>query len=102
MTMWIVAALLGLAAVMQLAVHTAPDIHDAPLKEKARRVKIAGLSLLCGYLSWAAYLGHTLHPWLLFGIVLSVLAEMGFAINRLFPSENNELRGRRGSDEGRA
>lgn len=95
--MWIVAALLGLAAFMQLAVHTAPDIHDAPLKEKARRVKIAALSLLCSYFGWAAYLGHSLHPWLLLGILLSVLAELGFAINRLFPTENNELRSREGS-----
>lgn len=92
MTIWVIALLLGLAALLQFAVHTAPDIHDAPLKAKARRVKIAALSLLCGYFGWAAFLEHWLHPWLLVGVLLSALAEVGFAVNRLFPSENNDLR----------
>ncbi|SDI78386.1 hypothetical protein [Variovorax sp. OV700] len=89
--MWVLAVLLGLAALLQLAVHVAPDIHDAPLRGKARRIKIAALSLLCGYFGWAAFLGHREHPWLLLALVLACLAEMGFAINRLFPGENNRL-----------
>lgn len=92
--MWVLAVLLGLAALLQLAVHSAPDIHDAPLRGKARRVKIAALSLLCGYFGWAAFLGHREHPWLLLALILAGLAELGFAINRLFPSQNNRLLGR--------
>ncbi|MET3916248.1 hypothetical protein ABID97_003030 [Variovorax sp. OAS795] len=93
--MWALAVLLGLAALLQLAVQLAPDIHDAPLRGKARRIKIAALSLLCGYFGWAAFLGHREHPWLLLALVLACLAELGFAINRLFPAENNRLRGAR-------
>ena len=91
MMLWLIALLLGLAAVMQLAVHVAPDLHDAPLKRKARRVKIAGLSLLCGYFGWSAWAGQALHPWLAIGMLLSALAELGFTINRLFPHAHGEL-----------
>jgi hypothetical protein len=93
--MWFLAVLLGLAALLQLAVHVAPDIHDAPLRGKARRVKIAALMLLCGYFGWAATLGHQEHPWLQLALVVACLAELGFAINRLFPGQNDRLRGRK-------
>ncbi|BEP42997.1 MULTISPECIES: hypothetical protein [unclassified Variovorax] len=92
--MWLLAVLLGLAALLQFAVHTAPDIHDAPLRGKARRVKIAALSLLCGYFGWAAFLGQREHPWLLLAVALAAISELGFAINRLFPGQNNRLHGR--------
>ena len=93
---WVLAVLLGLAALLQLAVHTAPDIHDAPLRSKARRVKIAALSLLSGYFGWSAFLSYPEHPWLLLALVLLSLAELGFAINRLFPAQNNRLHSRGG------
>lgn len=93
---WALAVLFGLAALLQLAVHAAPDIHEAPLRARARRVKIAALMLLCAYFVWSASQGHRDHPWLLFALLLACLSELGFTTERLFPGKNN----RRHCDKG--
>lgn len=84
---WSLAVLFALAALLQFAVHAAPDIHDAPLRGNARRIKIAGLCLLCGYLGWAGAIGVRHQPWLLLALLILCLAELASAIARLFPAE---------------
>jgi Na+/H+ antiporter NhaD/arsenite permease-like protein len=88
---WAIAAVIAIAAVLQLAVERAPDIHDPPLKASARRIKIAALVIVSGYVGYAAWLGDAVQSVLGVGLALGSLAECLFAINRLFPELNNEL-----------
>jgi len=96
--MWTLTVLFACSAVLQLAVHIAPDIHDSPLRSKARRIKIAALALLCAYFSWAAATGHRDHPWLLVALLLACLADLIFATDRLFPASSNPRRSAKGPD----
>jgi len=79
------AALLGIAAFLQFALDQAPDLEDSHDNKAARRVLIAGLLMLFLWVLHRSYQGCPVHPLPLFGLMLVVLAEIAFCINRLFP-----------------
>lgn len=82
---YIFAVLVVLATLLQLAVDRAPDIHDSHDNKAARRVLIAGLGCMSLWTIHACFVGREVNPLAYFGMLLIVLAEIAFCINRLFP-----------------
>ena len=73
------------ATLLQFAVDQAPDLHDSHDNKAARRVLIAGLLTLSLWMVYRCFGGYPSNPLPLFGLLLIVLAEIAFCINRLFP-----------------
>lgn len=82
---YVLTALALLAFVLQLAVDRAPDIKDSHDNKAARRVLIAGLGMLAGWMVYRSWQGYPVHPVSALAVGLVLFAEVMFCVNRLFP-----------------
>lgn len=82
---WAVTLVLVWAAVLQIAVHRAPEIVETRSITAARKLAVAGLFVAAVYLGYLSLFGLISPKPLVLALGLSGLSHIAFAVHRLFP-----------------